>query len=111
MTTEKEAERIEQAVADFEKSPIASAQALLETLAADRDAFAENAMPLMKQGVSGAGGRYLTTLLVQSDLLIGKLCDATALTLAEAIAMAKHVAQIEPLLDVRLADKLLKPGD
>ena len=102
---------IAQSVSDFEHHPIAAAQALRETLALDRDAFAESALPLLKAGVGGPGGRYLTTLLVQSDLIIGKLCDASALTLAEAISMAKHVAQIEPLLDVRLADKLLRPGD
>ena len=104
-------EMIAQSVSDFERNPTAAAQALRETLAMDRDAFAESALPLLKAGVGGPGGRYLTTLLVQSDLLIGKLCDTSALTLAEAISMAKHVAQIEPLLDVRLADKLLKPGD
>jgi len=55
----------------------------------------------LKSHSSRKGHGYLTTLLVQNDNLLHKVCDPGCFTRDEAIAVAKHVSRIDPLLDTK----------
>ncbi|MDQ2898937.1 MAG: HEAT repeat domain-containing protein [Acidobacteriota bacterium] len=91
----------------FGESPSIKGKLMREMLEYDRDAFRMAAIPLLKNVSDDRGCRYLVTLLWSNDLLIQALCDDSALSLEEAVGVAKAAARVDPQLHVRLLRHLL----
>src|SRR5262249_26112148 len=99
-------EQLRQVVENFAKNPPGGAQMLRRLLEADTSAFVASSWPLLKSGANTPGHRYLTTLLVQNELLLEELANPVVFTREEAIMLAQQAMRVQPLLDTKLARKL-----
>jgi len=94
---------LEHLVREFAGNRMATGQALRDLLTVRPDLFLNAAWKVLKKGDFSAGHRFLATVLVQNDNLVEKLCDPSYFTRQEAIAITRHAAQVDPLLDTKLA--------
>jgi HEAT repeat protein len=76
----------------------------------DPEEFLEASIPLLKSSLDKLGTQYLLTLLLINDRILGPLIDPTLFSLAEAIAIAKQLVKIEPILDIKMMRRLLHSG-
>ena len=96
-------DQMEKAVQVFGENPAAWGQVLRKLFVADTEGFRANSIRLLKSGVGGPGSKYIATLLFQHSMLVDQICDPEHFTLEEALALARQVARVEPLLDAKLA--------
>jgi hypothetical protein len=76
-----------------------------ELMDGDALAFKDSAIRVLKSSSSSRGAQFVIRLLISSNLLMQILCDA-ALTMEEAVSLARKALQIDPLADVNLAKNL-----
>jgi hypothetical protein len=100
---------LEHLVREFATNRMATGQALRDLLSVTPELFLSAAWKILKKGDFSAGHRFLATLLAQNDNLVEKLCDPSTFTRQEAIAIARQVGQVDPLLDTKLARYLETP--
>ena len=96
-------DQMEKAVQVFGENPAAWGQVLRNLFVNDSEGFRTNSIRLLKSGVDGPGSKYLATLLFQHSTLVDQICDPEHFTREEALALARQVARVEPLLDTKLA--------
>lgn len=94
---------LEHLVREFAGNRMATGQALRDLLTVTPDLFLNASWKVLKKGDFSAGHRFLATLLVQNDNLVEKLCDPSYFNRQEAIAIARHAVQVDPLFDTKLA--------
>lgn len=96
------------AVTNFSANPASAISVIRRIQASDPSGFALAAVQLLVTAEEQSPGlRFVAGLVTTGSLLIDLLLDERFLTLEAAIPLARNVAAVEPLLDVRLVGKLL----
>jgi hypothetical protein len=102
--------RLEAVVRDFDRDPRESRRRMRELLDGDREGFCAKALDLVKKHGDSRAARCLVVLLVANNLLRPALCDP-GLSGQEAVAVARAVALVDPMLDFSLARALTENSD
>src|SRR5579872_1808991 len=91
----------------FPVNPVASGKILQRLFAEDPKQFFLDAVSLLRAAPDTPGFYYVLALLHSQNLVLKNLCDPAVFTKQDAIALAKRIAPIEPLFDMKLANMLL----
>jgi len=91
----------------FPVNPVASGKILQRLFAEDPKQFFLDAVSLLRAAPDTPGFYYVLALLHSQNLVLKNLCDPAVFTKQESIALAKRIARIEPLFDMKLAHMLL----
>ena len=100
-------EHLYRAVNDFARNPAVAGQLLREIEGSDPNLFYEMAWPLLRSSDLTPGHRYVATLLLKNSAFLDRLCNPDACTREEAVAIARQLARVDPLVDVALARRLV----
>ncbi len=99
---------LDDAVANFSSNPSGSTSAIRKLQASDPSGFALAAVRLLTTNQEKSPGvQFIAGLMFAGNLLLDPLLDERILNLDAAIALARNLAGVEPLLDVRLMQKML----
>lgn len=96
-------------VETFTANPVVSGKAMRQLLEQDPKRFLEDALPLLKTAPDQPGFYHLMALLQSHDLVLKNVCDPALFTTQQAIALARHLARVEPHFELKLAKALLAP--
>ena len=99
---------LQELVDAFENSPLSVRKAMNELLARDRQQFHAAALEVLKTGQPAPGHAHLVALLIENEFLPRALGNPDEFSMEEAVALAKTVSRIDPLLDIQLARWLLQ---
>jgi len=105
---EEAAGSLQELVDGFENNPLSARKAMEELLARDPQQFHTAGLEVLKTGRPTPAHAYLVALLIENEILPGALSDLAKFSLEEAVALAKTVSHIDPLLDTKLARWLLR---
>src|ERR1700730_3784210 len=94
-------------VEGFPANPVASGKFLQRLLLDDKQQFFLEALPLLRSAPDTPGFYYVLALLHSQNLVLKNLCDPALFSKGESIALAKRMARVEPLFDMKLAKILL----
>lgn len=97
-------ERLNEQIERFDLDPSRARNVLRNLLNDNREEFCDAAARFLVEGDQTAGGRFLHELLTGKGLL--PLCNPVLLSLEHEIAIARSVAERDPLLDVKLARRI-----
>lgn len=92
----------------MEDNPRSVRKSLGELLAQDRRQFVAAAFNVLKTDRPTPGHAYLVSVLVENEILPAALGNPDEFSLEEAVALAKTVSCIDPLVDTKLARWLLR---
>jgi hypothetical protein len=99
---------LSRAIEDFSTLPMAAGKTMREMLSeAGPQAFTQAALPLLRVDPEKPGTNYLLTLLFMNELILAPLADPGAFSFEQAIAVAKQLVKIEPLLDIKMVRRLV----
>lgn len=99
---------LDDAVAAFSTNPAGSTSAIRQLQSSDPSGFALAAVRLLTTAQEkSAGVQFIAGLMFAGNLLLDPLLDERILHLDAAVALARNLAGVEPLLDVRLMQKML----
>ena len=99
---------LDDAVAAFGTNPTVSTSALRELQSSDPSGFVLAAVRLLTTAQEKSPGvQFIAGLMFAGNVLIDPLLDHRILHLDAAISLARNLATVEPLLDVRLMRKML----
>lgn len=99
---------LDDAVANFSTNPTGSTSAIRQLQSTDPSGFVLAAVQLLTTAhEKSAGVQFIAGLMFAGNLLIAPLMDQRTLHLEAAISLARNLASVEPLLDVRLMRKML----
>ncbi len=99
---------LDDAVAGFALNPAGSTNSIKQLQANDPSGFVLAAVRLLTSTKEkSAGVHYVAGLMFAGGLLVGALLDQRILAEDAATALARNLARAEPLLDVRLFQKML----
>jgi hypothetical protein len=101
---------LDKVVRGFGTDTAAMGRALREVFEQDQEGFYAAVLPVLRKNDDSRGFRYLAALFVSNGLINRVLCDG-ALTVAEAVFMARLALQIDPLLDIALAKQAAENPD
>ncbi len=91
-----------------EDNPLSVRKSLGEMLTRDRGQFVAAAFNILKTGQPALGHTYLVSVLVETEILPAALSDPDECCMEEAVALAKTISRIDPLVDTKLARWLLR---
>lgn len=98
----------------FPANPVATGKSLQRMFLDDPRRFFVDVLPLLRKAPDAPGFYYVLALLHSQNLILKNLCDPRLFTKQESISLAKRMARVEPLFDMKLAKTLLatdaKPG-
>src|SRR6185312_12215685 len=97
--------KLESLVEGFDRDTAGSRSRISELLERDPRSFQSGVVRVLKSPSSSRGLQYVVSLVVASDFLMATLCDP-ALSLEEAVALARTALQMDSMTDVNLARKL-----
>jgi hypothetical protein len=99
---------LEDAVAGFAVNPTAATSAIRQLQASNPPGFVLAAVRLLISTEEKSPGlQYVAGLMFAGNLLVDALLDHGMLVERSAVALARNLAMVEPLLDVRLFQKML----
>lgn len=99
---------LDDAVATFGANPAGSTSAIRQLQASDPPGFALAAVRMLTTAQEKSPGvQFVAGLMFAGNLLLDPLLDERILQLDAAIALARNLAGVEPLLDVRLMQKMV----
>jgi hypothetical protein len=99
---------LDDAVATFSTNPTGSTSAIRQLQSSDPSGFVLAAVRLLTSAHEKSPGlQFIAGLMFAGNLLIDPLLDQRTLQLEAAISLARNLASVEPLLDVRLMRKML----
>ncbi len=99
---------LDDAVAAFSTNPTGSTSAIRQLQSSDPPGFVLAAVRLLTSAHEKSPGlQFIAGLMFAGNLLIDPLLDQRTLHLEAAISLARNLASVEPLLDVRLMRKML----
>jgi hypothetical protein len=89
-------------------NPRSARKSVGEMLARDRRQFVAAAFNVLKTGQPTPGHAHLVSVLVENEILPAALSNPDECSLEEAVALARTVSRIDPLVDTKLARWLLR---
>ena len=99
---------LDDAVATFSANPAGATSAIRQLQASDPSGFALAAVRLLTTAQQKSPGvQFIAGLMFAGNLLLDPLLDERILHLEAAISLARNLACVEPLLDVRLMQKMI----
>lgn len=98
-------------VRSFDNNPIMARRAIRELLAKAPQKFYAAALQLLKTGLSGAGGDFLISLLLENELLLLALSDPDAFPSKTAAGLAANLHRVDQQLDAKLMRQVMKDGN
>jgi len=99
---------LDDAVANFSTNPTGATSAIRQLQSNDPSGFVLAAVQMLTTAhEKSAGVQFIAGLMFAGNLLIDPLLDQRTLHLEAAISLARNLASVEPLLDVRLMRKML----
>jgi HEAT repeats len=99
---------LDDAVANFSTNPTGATSAIRQLQSSDPSGFVLAAVQLLTTAHEKSPGmQFIAGLMFAGNLLIDPLLDHRTLHLEAAISLARNLATVEPLLDVRLMRKML----
>ena len=100
---------LNRAIDEFTATPMAAGKAMRDLFReSDPQAFLEAAIPFVRSSPERPGTQYLLTLLLLNDLILTPLIDPAIFSFDEAIAIARQLVKIEPILDIKMMRRLLE---
>ena len=105
-TTEK---YIQQAVDEFDTNPLAS-EFMQKLLDAEPDLFYEVAIKHLNSNERSNAHRFLATILVRRHDLLDRLTSPGFSTRESAVTLFKRFYEVDPLFDIKLAQRLAECG-
>jgi hypothetical protein len=98
--------QLEGLVENFDRDPATSRDQMRDMLERDPQSFQTGAIRALKSAPSSRAAQHIMRLLVNSDTLFWVLCDA-ALPREDAVALARMALQVDAMVDVNLAKKMV----
>jgi hypothetical protein len=92
-------------VEEFDRDTVAVRSRIRELLERDPQGFHDAIAPVMNASGNSRGVQFIVGLLVSSNALVPALCNP-ALSLQQAVSLARMAYQIDPMMDVKLAKQL-----
>ena len=97
--------------AEFASNPVSSGKAMRRLLESDREQFVLSSLSILRAVQQNQAFNYLLTLLLMNDLILEQLTNPDVFSLDEAVALARAMLRIEPLLDIKMVRTLLDTKD